>query len=468
MNSENFHEYLKNPSKLHQVSYQELKSLVLQYPFSPNLRYMLMLKSLLDHHKDYERNLTTASVYSIDRNKLYSLMKQYARLREIQENYAFAEEYLELKDLSILEESIEEPHSDIEDVPLMHQIPQDEPKVEHEDFETMSDQELQAFFQEDEGLDFLEELFDEQHEVDTGSPSADPDHTPESVAQEEDDGMPNMDDLEDIGGMPEQEDAHIDLPGEIPFLENDNGPDQEAPDAQASIEDSDAPLSDLQDLPEANLNLNAASPNQEAGEMPSAGEATPLLEDDISLSDTPLSADESGASDDLPIESDLEDILEHATLPETQPLPPLMEEDENILAPQAHIPFDINKQADSTEEEAPTDTPLKKPQPIPKDTYNTWLQKLRPPKVSVLEAEAGSDEKKEEKTPEYNEEGEGKAKQIAQKSISDDGGIASETLAAVLAMQGHKEKAIAMYERLSLQYPEKSSFFAAKIKELKK
>ena len=202
--------------------------------------------------------------------------------------------------------------------------------------------------------------------------------------------------------------------------------------------------------------------------MPAEGEAAALLEDAISLSDTPLSADESGASDDLPIETDLEDILEHATLPETQPLPPLMEEDENILAPQAQIPFEITNNADSAEEEAPTDTPLKKPQPIPKDTYNTWLQKLRPPKVSVLEAEAGSDEKKEEKTPEYNEEGEGKAKQIAQKSISDDGGIASETLAAVLAMQGHKEKAIAMYERLSLQYPEKSSFFAAKIKELKK
>ena len=44
--------------------------------------------------------------------------------------------------------------------------------------------------------------------------------------------------------------------------------------------------------------------------------------------------------------------------------------------------------------------------------------------------------------------------------------IISQTLADLLAAQGYSEKAINMYERLSLIFPEKSSFFAQKIKEL--
>ena len=44
--------------------------------------------------------------------------------------------------------------------------------------------------------------------------------------------------------------------------------------------------------------------------------------------------------------------------------------------------------------------------------------------------------------------------------------VYSETLAELLASQGHHTEAIGMYERLSLKYPEKSRLFAAKIAEL--
>jgi len=50
--------------------------------------------------------------------------------------------------------------------------------------------------------------------------------------------------------------------------------------------------------------------------------------------------------------------------------------------------------------------------------------------------------------------------------LSDD--IFSETLADLLASQGHKKQAILMYEKMRLIYPEKSRFFAAKIEELNK
>ncbi|EJF54203.1 hypothetical protein SapgrDRAFT_2544 [Saprospira grandis DSM 2844] len=53
-----------------------------------------------------------------------------------------------------------------------------------------------------------------------------------------------------------------------------------------------------------------------------------------------------------------------------------------------------------------------------------------------------------------------------QQSILADNQLASERLAEILAQQGKKAAAIAMYQRLSLKFPKKSLFFANKIKEL--
>ena len=60
------------------------------------------------------------------------------------------------------------------------------------------------------------------------------------------------------------------------------------------------------------------------------------------------------------------------------------------------------------------------------------------------------------------------AQSLAERSVAENKDVISETLARLLAKQGYRDKAIVMYERLALSFPEKSSFFAAKIKELKK
>jgi hypothetical protein len=68
----------------------------------------------------------------------------------------------------------------------------------------------------------------------------------------------------------------------------------------------------------------------------------------------------------------------------------------------------------------------------------------------------------------YEKETEISISDLAEKSIRKDENNVTETFAKILELQKKHLQAIDAYEKLSLKYPEKSSFFALRISEIKK
>ena len=60
----------------------------------------------------------------------------------------------------------------------------------------------------------------------------------------------------------------------------------------------------------------------------------------------------------------------------------------------------------------------------------------------------------------------GKQEDLSVGSVRLEKGIVTESYAKILTMQGRKDKAIEVYEKLILKFPEKKAYFASKIQEL--
>lgn len=74
MTQERFLKLLDNPDLLASISYEELKTLALAYPYAHNLRYLLAIKSSQDNHPEFGRNLAAAAAHSLDRRRLFQLI----------------------------------------------------------------------------------------------------------------------------------------------------------------------------------------------------------------------------------------------------------------------------------------------------------------------------------------------------------------------------------------------------------
>ena len=106
MTKENLLKYLRDPAYLHQVSYQELKTLVAEYPNSLSLRYLLAIKSKQENNGDFDRQLAFLATYSIDRAHLFDIFNKEEELALQEDSVLLQEDFLELKELSALEREL--------------------------------------------------------------------------------------------------------------------------------------------------------------------------------------------------------------------------------------------------------------------------------------------------------------------------------------------------------------------------
>jgi hypothetical protein len=106
LTQERFNRLLDNPDLLTTLSYEELKTLALTYPYAHNLRYLLALKARQDEHPDADRMLTSASFYSLDRTQLFLLTS--VKVSFVQPvAVALDEVVLELKPIELVQRELE-------------------------------------------------------------------------------------------------------------------------------------------------------------------------------------------------------------------------------------------------------------------------------------------------------------------------------------------------------------------------
>ncbi|MCG6187961.1 hypothetical protein [Maribellus maritimus] len=87
-------------------------------------------------------------------------------------------------------------------------------------------------------------------------------------------------------------------------------------------------------------------------------------------------------------------------------------------------------------------------------------------KYSLIDKFLASDSGKIKRKSETDNEWQSGENEAVKKSEEEDGEIVSETLATIYLQQKKYEKAISAFEKLSLKYPEKSVYFASRIKEI--
>lgn len=383
MNLENFTEFLKYPSRLYQLSYEELKSLSLQYPYCSNLHLLLLVKSKLEGHPDLRKNLHRAATYAVDRHQLRLLMEDEEMIRAGYQITIGTDEVLELQDLFQLEEPEKVPVSLSTPAPADHYPLSDQqlaPPQEDEP-ELVTSEPLEV------GDNSISELiFAPPAEANPGDdvvPVTPPPVVPEDVIDHSADGIPDA--------------AAVGIHGWQQLL--------------------DVTLAHISTLPAILPASPLPVPVEPMSPYTVPGEVTSRIATLMDLTE--------GWSSEQPQQMIEWEVQPGLTATPSEPQP---------KAPE----------------------PLQ-PAPLSRRSFNSYQQRYQAP-ARRRPNKAASPIVPRRSAP---------AKQVIAASVKEDLGVASETLAELLASQSQYDRAIKMYEHLSLLIPEKSAYFAAKIDAIK-
>lgn len=397
MNAESFVQYVQQLSRLYQLPYEELKSLSMQYPYFQNLHLLLALKSKLEEHPDYPRNLAKASTYSVDRAQLYRTLTKLEKLA-IEDNFLLHEEVLELQEITKLEEKLKDlelvpDQVQVEDLPLSNQLAGPLPST-----------------------------------------------------------VPSL--------------SNIEVPEETPLTDTTPVQPTNPVEKEPSNTQKNWTESVLLDASALSFTLDKFYEKQQEQASITTIQPAPVdngtpevskLEMDILMLD---SIAVSSLLDGFYLKNQVPVSIPQAAVAAAPAIG-------TAAAPKSEI--DLTKKL----KQHLNKIKRKKPKPMPKKSFSTWIEQFQPAHVKphlgdLMEA------KKKEKLILISSKSDPSKLQgdnlnfFAQRSILENKEMASETLAEILVAQMQYQKAIKVYERLSLIFPKKSAFFAGKIENLKK
>lgn len=404
MTADSFIDYLEHPAHLYQVSYQELKSLVVQYPYCQNLRYLLLKKSQLENHRDLNRNLSLAATYAADRKRLFELSQQ-----EIESKQEI--EFLDLQEL--------------------------EQKPEKE-----------AILANESSFDFVVEANSSTGDIPLVLMNTTVDNGISLEVQEE---------------TPVEEEVVFELPLIDSFSAFDSLDDTDLELAPILEQETLAAKSPLMDSFGANqwfserLNINATT-SSEIDE----------IDAEIAAAMERLAAQQNIEAPELSLrKTKVLDNEEANILLPNEDKDSLIRPEPKVSFNSWLSQFKAPVQRGEGKGYNVLLTPLEFESPVEKRKEKKKAKK-KPKKgkkqlLQMLETKQKALEKRHKKKKKKNRI---VAKAVMSLVESED--LASETLANILVEQERFKKAIKMYKRLSLKIPEKNAYFAAKIEKIKK
>jgi len=464
-----------NPDQLKKISFEQLKQALTDYPYSQNLHFLLVQKSMQEQHPDFERHLKTAATYMNSRSFLRRQLQQNDRPSQpVVEPEPEVEPAQGNSTINVSPESLiaNLPDEDLPPVAFIPDPPANENTPNHvADIATdtpPADQpppnETSARMDNPKDLDvsptIISSVISPANQVD--DPEIAPVEKKIPVIHE-----PIIEETRIISDQivtkPEPEEP---TPSEAHTPDLPDNPDEEIPGIDLEMVDN---------APEVSASI---SPNEEEEiiEFPEPFDFDDEMDDLLSkplIEVVPKIFAKSVKEPEPEPEDEISDLLLedfNESLPtEEENLDTMdIEEEEMTLQPKLgkwikkyQASEDKGKDSRKKKVKKKKDEPRKKIKP---QKNNKKTKK----KAKKKDVDRKDRKKSKKKVPEQKLSKKKAIRKFANRSIVEDGETISVTLADLYAKQGKTEKAIVAYERLSLIIPEKKAFFASLIKKLKK